>query len=261
MKRLNFLSILMLTVMVLPLVVACSSDDSKGSSKIDDVNVINGKKLVKLGFSSTYSGTQVYKIDYDNKGRLSEISSGSIKYQENESQQMVPYDTVYSQIASIHYDTQVVSIPFGNKSESFSFSLNDKGYISRIGGCTLTYDSQGYLNTVDEGKRFATLYYDSNDFIKASISKLVGGVALYYVPYANSVDEGILYIRVQHSDEGSFRSNIDRQDICVFIAYQAGLLGQVTKTVLNLKDPNEAKAVFEYDGGYSESGEITFVWK
>ena len=250
MKKIKLLSVMMPVVMMLSMIAACGSDDNGTSQKVDDVNVINGKKIVALSFSEKASLNPDYKISYDNEGRLSKIFH-------------IEEDTIlyYKEIANIDYNMRVVTLPIRSYYQSFSFSLNDDGYISRIGKYILTYDQHGYLTTIDEGTSLGNIEYYEDDFLKASISELTGGVALYYVPYANTASKGELYIRINLSDDKPnthHRKNM--KDICVFIAYQAGLLGKVSKTVLNIKDADEGFVSYEYDKDmWHESGKFTYV--
>lgn len=274
MKKSKLLSMMMLVIIVLPIMIACSNDDSKGTSKKSGgVNVINGKKVVELSFfpGNNRHLPDIYKIDYDSKGRLSKISYEKILKDEynSEKKEWVAVDVKNVEYVKVDYDLKVVTILLNDNypdyPESFTFSLNDDGYISRIGQCIFSYDSFGYLKNVDELKSIGTLYYDSNyDFVKASVSKFVdSNMALYYVPYTSTAEEGIMHVHVKHSDDEYNRNHdIGKKDICFFIAYQAGLLGKVTQTVLYVKDRNEATAMFEYNTDKKViSGRITFVCK
>ena len=75
-------------------------------------------------------------------------------------------------------------------------------------------------------------------------------------------DKGDLYIRVKQTDDERRSHEIDERDIVVFIAYQAGLLGKVTKTVMNIKGYDEGDVMYEYEATkWPRSGVITYVCK
>lgn len=281
MKKIKLLSMMMLFVMVLPMMVACGDDNGdEPSNKNDDVNVVNGKKLVELtcSFEDKDFLPLVFKIDYDDKGRLSSISykiqkcdseydsqTGSYKYH-------YYYTGEYGLIATIDYDLRVLSSSYPGG--YLSFVLNEQGYISRLGECMLSYDSNGYLTSIDESRGLGTIVYDGADLIKASASNIKnGGMELYYVTYGNAGSNGDLFVRVKRMDDkGGFRRHDIEQDgyfyyhyfkdVMVLIAYQSGLFGKVTKGVLHLKEKSEASSLFEYEGVQkSFGGKITFVCK
>ena len=73
MKRVLYLSMKVLLLMMLPMMVACGDDNDNGSGKIDGVNVTNGKRLIQIG-----DNPAGLKIEYDTKGRINRILANEI---------------------------------------------------------------------------------------------------------------------------------------------------------------------------------------
>lgn len=249
----------MLMIMALPMMVACGDDDSD-SKNVGGVNVITGKKIVELsltGVPSYYGGGWnshiTYIIEYDSEGRLKKIASKEI---DNTS--------IYSEIASIDYELRILTYKsYYGSSIMFNFSLNNKGYIEQIGPCSLTYDQNGYLVGVEDLYGVSTLVYKDDDFIKSSVSPLLKGkTRLYYVSYGNATDKGDLYIRGQSTSDPKSRLSYDNRSVACFIAYQAGLFGKISKTIMNLKNEQQASAILDYKDDYNSGDvKISFVWQ
>lgn len=271
MKQLKLWSILMLTMMTMPIMVACGGDDEEDDNGsgviIDGVNVINGKKLVGLEIYSDEDPSSLslnVKIEYDSKGRMSKIlfEQYTIDYDVNTNTYKQYFSGNFKEYASIDYELRVISLKsYYNK--SYNYSLNKDGYISQIGTCILEYNENGYLTGVNQTSGISTLAYDANDLLKASVSQLsMGNISLYYVSYDNVDNEGNLFVRVKRTDDKRSFSRIDERDVVCFIAYQSGLFGKVCKSVVNVTNKSEASALFDYDNNdsknYSLSGKIVF---
>lgn len=255
----------------------------ESTKKADGVNVVVGKKLMELKvMDNSNSGLAHYKVEYDSKGRMSKIIGEYFKTDYFEFDWWSPDYVVindnikyyptgeYTELATIDYDLRIVTLFLSKSKIWYNFTLNNDGYISQIGTTVLNYDSNGYLTGVDEVKGISTLVYDSNDLIKASVSKIAdGNLSLYYITYGNQDNEGDLYIKVKRSDDKKNYDNalwkIDDKDAICLIAYQSGLFGKVSKSVLHLRNKNEAQALLGYEAengsGKTQSlnGKITFV--
>lgn len=263
MKKLKFWSVLMLMVMALSTMVACGDDDND-SKKVDGVNVITRKKIVELSLTGVptyygggWNGSITYKIEYDSEGRLMKIVCKNIDYTGNNTSN-------YTEIASIDYELRILSYKKRSGStQMLNFSLNNEGYIDQIGPCSLTYDQNGYLVGVEDLYGFSTLVYKSDDFIKSSVSPLLKGkTRLYYVSYGNAVDKGDLYIRGHYTSDPKSYLSYDHRSITCFIAYQAGLFGKISKTIMNLKNEQQASAILGYEDDYNTGDvKISFVWQ
>lgn len=274
----------MLAVMALYTIVACGEDGEKNEStkKVDGVNVVIGKKLMELKVMDNSNSVRAhYKVEYDSKGRLSKINGESFAFDYYGWNSTFVYNFPvnidncyptgeYKELAKIDYELRIVTLFFSSSKLSYNFSLNNDGYISQIGTTVLNYDSNGYLTGVDEVKGISTLVYDSNDLIKASVSEIAGGnISLFYITYGNQNNEGDLYIKVNRSDDKKNYDNalgvIDAKDAICLIAYQSGLFGKVSKSVLHLSNKNEAQALLGYEAengsGKTQSlnGKISFV--
>ena len=267
------------------LLVSCGDDDNNNGEtrNIDGVNVITGKKWVELTISSDDNNKlpYVFNIKYDSKGRLSEIWGKEIA-KNNNGDRKEYYTGEYVQIASIDYDLRIIKLlrrDFYNKNDlgstyqldktynAVNFSLNNSGYISQIGSSILNYDTYGYLIGVNEPKAIITTGYENNELIKSATSYITKGfMSLYYVSYGEIDNKGDLYIRVrQDSSNDPYYSSdyyyeFRNLDIAVLVAYQAGLLGKVSKTMLHLKNNSGNNAMIDYDfKNHTSKGKISFV--
>lgn len=263
MKRVLYFSIKMLLLMMLPLMVACGSDDDNGSGKkVDGVNVTSGKRIKEI-YVGDYNKTDnpAFKVQYDTKGRITSILLKVSRYYYDKKEDIEEYH----EVATIDYDLHVLRVydsNYAGKSEVLGFALNESGFISQIGTCTLNYDSKGYLISVDEPRGISTLAYDANDIVKASITQLrKGKMYLYYVTYGNDDSQGDLYINIRYADH-DLSEIIKIVDYVGLIAYQAGLFGKVSKSFLNLKDKDESSSLFEIQNDRrSENIKLTFVYE
>lgn len=263
MKRVLYLSMKMLLLMMLLLMVACGGDDDNGSGKnVDGVNVANGKRIKEIYYyDDNNTKNLAFKVDYDTKGRITSILCKASRYDYNQK----IYVEEFYEVAKIDYDLKVLKVCDSynlEKSVGFGFALNESGFISQIGTCTLKYDTKGYLINVDEPRGISTLAYDANDLIKASVTTFRRGeMDLYYVTYGNDNSQGDLYVRI-HNTEQRLKNVLNIPGYVGLIAYQAGLFGRVSNSFMNLKNQDEASTLFEFQNDYkSESIKLTYVYE
>lgn len=252
--------------------VACGGDDgsSNSGSIVDGVNVLSGKKLVELKITVFDENSPSYerslRIKYDSKGRMIKVLGEAMEW---DYQSQKPISTgKYNEIATIDYDIRIISSSYYNNGSfsSYSFSLNEDGYISQIGRCHLYYDSNGYLKEVNDPWYASNLIYEESDLLKASLSPFSGGnLTLYYVTYGNTNNQGDLYIKIKRTDSllKYTWTEISTPQLLSLIAYQAGLFGKVTKSCLRLNDSKEASAIFDYEnsGHSSDSYYVKLTFK
>lgn len=263
----NIESFLLYVLLALPLLVACGDSDDNGKTKIiDGTNVSQGKKLVELYLNpdSIYSFIDHYKVEYDTKGRLSKLLKENY-YRKGDFFSWEYYTKgEYSVILQMDYDFRVITTnPESSYRRQYGFALNKDGYISLIGKATINYDENGYLTGIDDLKESSLYAYnDDNEFIKAAVSPISSGnMRLFFVTYGNQQNNGDIYVRVSRTYESGKSVYISDHAVMYFVAYQAGLFGKVTNTVINLKSKNEAKALFDYDNEKKKtSGKIKFVF-
>jgi len=261
--------IMMLAMMVASLSLnSCSNDSDDGSNY---ANVTTGRKLLEFellsnDYYSYYSNRGKYKIEYDAKGRMNKVQYVRYDYEYDDKHQIQYYESgEYSEVAIIDYDLRTITIKYPRERFNYStiFSLNDKGYIDKIGNYTLDYSSNGYLVNIDGPEGLNSLAYNNNnDLIKASISQFTGGkMSLLYVTYENET-QGDLYINIKRVDDGMYSGYINLKYIIAILAYQSGLFGKVTNNILTLKDKEEASALFDYETErYSRTiaGKVKFI--
>ena len=136
-----------------------------------------------------------------------------------------------------------------NRTYTFSFNLNKDGYFSQFDKCLLSYEN-GYLTEVEQSNKVSSIVYEENDIIKASISNLKNGnISLFYVTYGNVDYQGDLYVRVRNT-EGKTERLLPKPHgaAMIFIAYQAGLFGKISKHFLHLQDKNAESGIFDLEG-------------
>ena len=246
---------------------ACGSDDENGSGKnVDGVDVINEKRLVELQIER-YDGNmlpEVYKVKYDSRGRMYSILYRPHEYKYENGKEVYVYSNEFSEIVSIDYDLRTLKIvkPYysSNRSYSYQFTLNEDGFISQIGSTTFYYDSNGRLIDVKVIRGIGSLFYDSDDLIKASFLKMnSGNMYMYYISYENVDNQGDLFINIHNDDKRYF--NLDKESIISFIAYQSGLLGKVAKTFIHLKSRSETFSIINADNSSYYNRKISFVFE
>ena len=238
-------------MMAFPIVIsvlfltACGDDDDS----VQDSYINDGKKLVELSCSLEDASNSFvrYRLNYDSKGRLTNIISGYSSDNIGEIQER--------EIARIDYELHVLTC--GKK--NYIINFNESGYISDLFNTHLTYDSKGYLIGVDATKTYTTLAYESNELTKSSILNMkTDKMQLCYVTYEKDNKEGVLYVRLSSYDKNFIHTDIiEEKDIIGLIAYQCGLLGKVSKTILRLRDKKEAKALFKSESNDKES---KYIW-
>ena len=257
-------------VMALSLLMACGDSEENGNTKnVDGVNVTKGKKIVELSFIEREYGRIVpnhIKVDYDSNGRLSRIMTEQFNYIISDNgNETYNFTSEYSEVLSIDYDSRLIKIPVRKRIETIGFVLNEDGYVSLLGKTIFNYDENGYLTGADEPKSFTSLLYNKNDIIRAETSLISSGdIKYFFVTYSNNSNNGDIYVRVSRSSNEKYRSlNLNSRAVLFLIAYQAGLFGKVSNTVINLKNKSEADALFDYyyNDNEAQSGTISFVLK
>ncbi len=249
---------------------SCGGDDPEnGSSQnVDCVNVTTGKRLseLRLEYENMNKLPLIYKAEYDSKGRINKILFKEIdsKYDKEKKEYISYYTGEFSLIALIDYDLRVVNCynPYDSSfSKIFGCVLNEDGYVSQIGTCTLNYDSNGYLVGVEQPKGVGALSYTNNDLVKASVSDLIkGNITMYYVSYGNLENQGDLFINILRTDDKKRTTNLGITDMAYLIAYQSGLFGKVAKTFISLNSKSESTSLLDYkDDKYSYSIKMTYV--
>ena len=236
----------MLVTMVMPLMVACGGDDDGsgssnggGSSNMVDGVHVNPKKLLSLDFykKDDIKNKRHFTMSYDSKGRLSKIDM-TLYYETNgetKSAQMKVLDIDYDFNFIVYYDEN--GFTYNSKTGKYEykdarifFSLNDKGFISTLGNCELSYDNNGYLVGAKTVKEIWTIVYTGGDAIKYMVEKLRNAnIGIYYPHFGEK--EGTMYFSVNHPDkfERSYIGYIDCRTACILILYHAGLFGNIHK--------------------------------
>ena len=186
---------------------------------------------------------------YDSKGRIN-----GILY-------IDPSSGDFREIISVDYDMRVVKYNYNYSyisHASYGFILNEDGYISQIGRCTLKYDSKGYLVDVDDPYWNSTLSYSDN-ILNVVSSMKNGNISLYYVTFGNIDNQGDLYIGIQREN---YKNGIylSYDEIACTVAYLSGLFGKVVESVINYNNKDEATSLIKYiDDKYSYSLKLTFI--
>lgn len=252
----QFLAIMLLIATSIPLLVSCGSDDDEpsngnnGSFNIVDGVHVNSRKLLYLdvyqqGYSDYYQKEFTtdkirFTMSYDSKGRLEKISAPD------------PYATSKENVTlmSIDYDLKMIEYLYYGRKRSYLrcfFTLNIKGFISRLGDCELSYNNEGYLVGATTEKNIWTFAYNDGDITKYMVEKLkTGNIEIFYAHYAEK--EGYLYFAVNDPD-GFWYGGRDNYDIyrtiSVLIAYHAGLFGNISKHCINLPNSSSNNAIIE----------------
>ena len=244
--------------------VACGGNDENESGKIvDGVNVTTGKKLLEVIMEKDGFPTMKYKMIYDSIGRISKILF--IVPERGKTYSEITYEKLL-----IDYELRVVKIlhiGYYNSYYSYGFILNEDGFVSQLGTCTMKYNSKGYLVDVEEPNVINTLTFDGNDLIEASVSNMRhGNMTLYYATYGNIDNQGDLYFSIKRDIKPYIEGNdydwlvINKNVIPFFLIYQSGLFGKVNERVMNFKNKNVASSLIDYvDNVYSYSFKMTFI--
>lgn len=260
MKQIKLFRVLLLIAMSLPLLVSCGGDDEPSSngnngsfSMVDGVHV-NSRKLLyldvyKQGYDEYYQKEKTsdkirFTMSYDSKGRLVEISAPFKDYM------FGTYNT-YNTLMKIDYDLKMIEYLYQGDKATYQrcfFSLNSKGFISRLGDCELSYNNEGYLIGANTEKNIWTFAYNDGDITKYMVEKLkTGNIEIFYAHYAEK--EGELYFAVNDPDGfwyGFENLNYNNyRAISVLIAYHAGLFGNISKHCINLPNSSSKNAIIE----------------
>ena len=254
MKRFKFWSIMMLVVMTLPIMVACGGDDDSGngSSNIVDGIHVNSRKLLSLDIYKNDNSKNKFHftMSYDSKGRLSKIDG--TYYSEYNGQT----NTTDIKLLTIDYDLNVIEYydkysynsttgEYEYKNARVFFSLNNKGFISTLGNCELSYDNNGYLVGARTIRDMWTFAYTDGDIIKYMVETLKNGnIGIYYPHYGEK--EGSMYFSVNHLDKLKYSDPYifysDCRIACLLILYHAGMFGNICK-LANLTGTNKNAVV------------------
>lgn len=210
-------------------IVACSGDDNN-SEVIDGVNVIKGKKLAELQvYGETMSeSSNVYKISYDSKGRLSGITYKNPMYEK-------PIEL------KIDYDLRELNF---SENQSYMFLLNKHGYISQISDCKCEYDENGYLVAATSTENILQLVYDEGEIIQSIIESIASGnIKTNYFYYGGNSDTGELYFTINSPGTKKYRGiTNEMMAIRCFIAYQSGLFGKTDIHTNSFGETSKVKA-------------------
>ena len=253
MKKLKIWGTMLLALMM-PLVISCGDDDdspSNGSFNVVDGVHVNERKLLyldvyKRGYSddlqSEYGSENIrFTASYDSKGRLIKINA--------------PFNTYsgkFNTLMTIDYDLKLIEYLYNGSKTTYQrcfFSLNSKGFISRLGDCELSYNDEGYLIGANTEKNFWTFAYNEGDIIKYMVEKLkTGNIEIFYTHYAQK--EGDLFFAVNDPDgfreyEGASLSYCNYRTISLLIAYHAGLFGNISKHCIDLPNSSSRNAIIE----------------
>ena len=247
------LAILMSTILSVCF-VSCGGDDDGGgsgnqSTLVDGVNVINGKKLMKISVEGTYdyisgSYSQTIKqygihkydfdVEYDSKGRLSKVKGKYTEYEEAPEIEILNID--YSRKFIVFTDVYGSSL-------TLNFTLNKQGFISQLDNYHCSYDSYGYLTGVDSSNDIWSLTYEDNDIIKSSINNLKY-IYYYYMFYGEDEINGDLLFYMNSTSTHLKRDDKRMmQTVLCFIAYQAGLFGKMTQHCTYLSKTSTTEAI------------------
>lgn len=257
MKKLKICSMMLLALMM-PLFLSCGGDDdspSNGSFNMVDGVHVNERKLLyldvyKQSYSETYqkelkSDKIRFTMSYDSKGRLIKISAPFITYFSGE-------HTTLNTLMTIDYDLKLIEYVYEGSKSTYQrcfFSLNSKGFISRLGDCELSYNDEGYLTGANTEKNIWTFAYNDGDIIKYMVEKLkTGNIDIFYAHYAEK--EGDLFFAVNDPDgfrdvEGYPLLYCNYRTISLLIAYHAGLFGNISKYCIDLPNSSSKNAIIE----------------
>lgn len=260
MKQIKLFRVLLLIAMSLPLLVSCGGDDDEPSNgnnnsfKVVDGVHVNARKLLYLdvyqqGYDQ-YLQKEItsdkirFAMAYDSKGRLIEICAPYTSFHPNDPKN-------YYLLMKIDYDLKKIEYLYEGSKTSYlscSFALNNKGFISRLGDCGLTYDDEGYLIGAYTEKNIWTFAYNDGDITKYMVKKLKSGnIDIFYAHYGEK--EGDLYFSVNDPD-GFFYKGVslnynNYRTISVLIAYHAGLFGNISKHCTYLPNSSSKNAIVE----------------
>ena len=236
--------------------VSCGGDDDGSNSKVvDGVNVNTGRKLVRLDINNPYTNSSEYvfkfRIDYDTKGRLSKvIRTNDYRY---ENGKRVDVETEW---LNIDYDFRLIKYKSYSREFDCMFSLNEKGYISEIGGCRCKYDSYGYLTGTEDSRYIFSLAYEEGELIKSMVKNLTKDkIDITYITYGEDSSKGYLLFYMNTTTPLSGTRDVEA--VLIFIAYQSGLFGKMTNHLTYLSKTSETSAVLQKKN--EEKGEQMLV--
>lgn len=146
MKRLGFISILLLAVLMMPMMVSCGDDDDNSGS-----DSTNGKRITKI-VEETKSTIREYSFTYDDKGRIieMEINANSAKetgtykrfFQYGETLIISKVETTGSYSSRYSETTHTYNLSDGK------IILDTETYKNASRKTAFTYDSNGYMQSI-----------------------------------------------------------------------------------------------------------------
>ena len=215
--------------------VSCGGDDDGSNSKVvDGVNVNTGRKLVQLYIDDVYK----LRIDYDMKGRLSKVIQINSRYENGEQVD------VATDILNVDYDFKLISYNYYNRKFDYMFSLNEKGYISEIGGCRCKYDSYGYLTGTENSDYIFSIAYEEGELVKAMVNNLTKDkIDITYIIYGEDPSKGDLLFYMNTTTPFGNMRNVEA--VLLFIAYQSGLFGKMTNHLSYFSKSSETSAILK----------------
>lgn len=219
-----------------------SSDDSQSSNSGHDYN--GGRKVskVQLLYDYDYVGKIEQRerealLKYDNQGRLTTIAIQGIKDM-GDRKVAIPYDEKAIDV-TIDYDFCMI---VATGEPSIMFKLNERGYISQLEDCKIEYDKEGYLISAERYNGIWKFAYQNDDLIKFLSTLSDKGSEIFFVDYDDETHKENVFLSANFKNYFLHPSAFDYY-FTVFIAYQAGLFGKVTKHFLNTY--NTPKATIE----------------
>ena len=250
MRRINAITCLFLlsiTISFTWIVSSCSTDDDNNEI-IGGVSVNKGKKLIYLSV-----GNKGYEINYDSFGRLISVEL------------MELLSGIKGNIIIIDYDKKEI-VQYGR---SFSFQMNDKGFISKIMydspsifyrcDYKYIYDSDNHLVEVQK------FYKDTDSLLAKNVynyigdnlvrwlrydpSRNTGSAQIYTYRYGNDDNVGNSIHLLNDKYYGGWSLGFDEPSdggYLDIIYFQSGLFGKVSKKLMTNKSGKWHEISIEY---------------
>jgi hypothetical protein len=228
MRKVKIFASFALTVMIMSLVASCGGNESE-SEIVDGVHIQKGKKLTSVLDLSFNLQANAY---YDNKNRLNKI-----EYLNRND----------STICEIDYDHRIINYTYAYKTignaynhvkRTYTFLINEQGYISIIDNMRFIYNSDGFLTNFETSRALWDLIYKDDDldsfignFLKSEKEEI------YVCFYDNVVN---YYIRTFDDSIGG-----GADWFIGLIAYHSGLFGRTTKHFNYWTESDLGKATFK----------------
>lgn len=254
----------------LPVVVSCGGDDASSSNGGGSLGIVDGvhvnpRKLLALDVHKGESdNTNIhFDISYDAKGRLSNIVA---KIPSNSTMQ-----PDVRKMVSIDYDLRVIEywkqddITYNPTTQKYEytpyervfFNLNNRGFISTLSNCELSYNNDGFLVGAKSIRDMWTFAYGESDVIKFMVENLKkGNIDIFYTHYGQK--EGDMYFAVNNPSKlGSpYLTYSNYRAISLLILYQAGLFGNISRQCVQLSDSSNKNAIVEQISDVDKKSQI-----